>query len=100
QRGVAGEAVQAGGVVVVEPRQLGNQAGRGQGVSGAVDGVQSGGGVAGVGVHLGLDCRQPGCDRATGLGSEVIGGAVEVVQCCAEAVFCGGDERDVRERGG
>jgi hypothetical protein len=30
----------------------------------------------------------------------VIAGAVQVVQCGAESMLGGGDERDVRERGG
>ena len=34
------------------------------------------------------------------MGFEVCADAVQVVQCGCEPVFCGGDERDVRERSG
>ena len=68
----------------------------GERFAGPVDGMQGSGGVASVGVHLGLHCGQPRRDRAARLGSEVIAGAVQVVQCGGEPVFSGGDERAPR----
>jgi hypothetical protein len=89
---VAGEAVEAGGVVVVEPRQIRVEARCVEGSAGTVDGSQRSSRRPGIGVHLRLDCGEPGRHRSVWLPFDVNGGPAQIVEGGLIAAVGGGDE--------